>query len=221
MQQLNNISPDWKGSTRFERRFIQRILKHEGTGKAIVVFSRECDRLTDYWYWFLLGTLWVSYSGWSDLALWRRLFSSKRGKRSTSLMKPDEYAIFQSLPPVVTAYRAHRPNEQIWFSYTLNPTIAARFALERGVKEVSAYTIPREEVLALFLRRGEAELLVLDQTKATHCHPIDVVVNPVRDGTSRGSACRTRAGEDARSCVETSATPDRTTDCWRGTYRAD
>lgn len=178
MMQLQNISPDWQGSTRSERRIIQRIMEREGTAKAIVCFSKHCDRLSNYWYWYTLGTLWVNYSGWSELALWKRLFSSSRPNKQTSLMKPDEYAIYQRLPELIRAYRAHRPGETDWIAYTLDPQIAARFAVERGVSEVTEYVIPRNEVLALFLRRGERELLVLNKGSVLRSEAI-AVITPV------------------------------------------
>lgn len=174
--QPQNISPDWKGSTRSERRIAEQLIKHEGTEKAIVCFSKSCNRLSDYWYWYLLGTLWVSYSGWSDLKLWKRLFSSDRPNKHTSLMKPDEYAMFQCLPQLVTAYRAHRPNETDWIAYTLNPKTAARFAVERGVEEIVKYTIPKDKISALFLRRGECEVLVLDKASAQSIEAVQVIV---------------------------------------------
>lgn len=172
---LENISSDWQGSTRFERRFIQELLKREGTGRAIVYFSKGCSRLSDYWYWFVLGTLWVNYSGWSDSNLWKRLFSSTRSKKHTSLMKPDECTIFQQLPESFRAYRAHRPGEADWIAYTLDPQIAARFATERGVNEVAEYLIPKSEVLALFLRRREREIIVLDRSKVQKLKTIQVL----------------------------------------------
>lgn len=193
---LENISSDWKGSTRFERRFIQRLIEREGTGRAIVYFSQHCDRLDNYWYWFVLGTLWVNYSGWSDLDLWKRLFSSKRPNRETSLMKPNELIAFRRLPETVRAYRAHRSNECDWIAYTLDPKIAARFAAERGVDRVTEYAIPKAEILALFLRRGEVEILVINKTKACR---LDVIqydryavhsgkVVPVKYGTQAQDA---------------------------------
>lgn len=172
---LQNVSSDWKGSTRSERRIIRQILEREGTGHAIVYFSKHCDRLSDYWYWYILGTLWVSYSGFSDLNLWKRLLGRDRSNRQTSLMKPDEYAVFCHLPETVKAYRAHRPNEADWISYTLDPQIAAKFAIQRDVDEVVEYRIPKAEILALFLRRGEKELIVLEKNKAEKLRVISVV----------------------------------------------
>jgi len=171
----SNISPDWKGSTREERRVLQGVLDREATPAAIRYFSKHCSRLGDYWYWYTLSTLWVSYSGHSDLNLWKRLLSSSRKGRETSLMKPDELKAYQALPDVVMAYRAHRDGEKDWISFTLNPVTAARFAAERGVTEVSEWQIFKRDILALFLRRGEGELIVLDHKKATKVRMLPVV----------------------------------------------
>lgn len=173
---LHNISPDWQGSTDEEQRIIQRILKFAETPRAITEFDRKAHRLSDYWYWFTLSTLWVSYTGWSALDTWRKLLSSDRANRATSLMKPDEYRCFQALPDEVTVYRAHRPGETDWIAYTLNPQIAARFARERGVSQITEYTLPRTAILALFLRRGEYEVLSLDRAAARKARDVLVIL---------------------------------------------
>lgn len=90
-------------------------------------------------------------------------------------MKRDEYATFLQLPETLKIYRAHRPAEADWIAYTLDPKIAARFAVERGVDEIVEYLAPKSEVLALFLRRGEAEILVLDKRKVERSMVIEVV----------------------------------------------
>ncbi len=59
---------------------IQKLLPYEGTPLAIVKFKEVCNDLSDYAYWFMLSTLWVSYSGFSELELWKELFSSNRGE---------------------------------------------------------------------------------------------------------------------------------------------
>lgn len=160
-----NISPDWIGSTRKERRIIQSILKREATPAAITYFEKHCSELGDYWYWFILSTLWVSYTGWSDLNLWRKLFSSNRPNRMTSIMKPDELSEFNAMPDTIIGLRAHREDETDWISYTLSPERVSMFAKQRGVKKVTPYEIQKKDVLAYFTRRGEFELIVLNKSK--------------------------------------------------------
>jgi hypothetical protein len=91
-------------------------------------------------------------------------------------MKPSEYRVLMAGPDELTVYRAHRPKETDWIAYTLDPQIAAsRFAQQRGVDEVKAYRVRREDVLALFLRRGEKEVLVLDKSRAELITTLEVI----------------------------------------------
>jgi len=170
----HDVSPDFTPSV-IDRRVITMLLRHEATPRAIRKFAKLHRDMTDYGYWFTLGTLWVSYTGHSDIALWRRLLSSPRPNRATSLMKPSELAAFTDLPNTLTVYRAHRPNETDWLATTLVPAIAARFARERNVSQVAQYTVPKADALCLFLRRKEHEILLLDRSKVTLTKEIPVV----------------------------------------------
>lgn len=165
MSVMNDISPNFKPNV-LDAQIAAELLKHEGTPRAITRFAELHEHLTDYAYWFLLGTQWVSYSGWSDLNLWKRLFRSCRPKRASSIMKPSELIEFNKLPKWITAYRAHRLGETDWISYTLGREIAERFARERGVSEIVAYELQKKDCIALFLRRDEQEIIMLDPAKA-------------------------------------------------------
>lgn len=149
-----------------------QLIAREGMPEAITYFAEHCGSLTDYGYWFMLGTLWVTYTGFSDLRLWKELFSAERRHREACIMKPSELRLYKMLPYYVTAYRAHRAGETDWISYTLDLDKAKQFANCRDVHEVKEYRIRKRDVLAYFTRRGENELLVLDKEKpeyiATH-----------------------------------------------------
>lgn len=173
---FTDISPDFRWDKK-DLQTIKKILPHEATPEAIKLFSRYCYRLTDYGYWFLLSTLWVSYCGWSDLEEWKRLFSSTRANRETSIMKPSELEVWRSLGEPMTLFRAHRPEETDWISYSLFPQEAAKFARRRGVDRVSEYRVAKADALCFFMRRGEFEVLVLDRMKAELIREIPVVVS--------------------------------------------
>lgn len=175
----DDISPDFVPNVR-DSQILRYLLQFKETPEAIKQFAKVCNLLTDYSYWFMFGTLWVSYSGWSDLKLWKRLYKGIRSNRSTSLMKPSEFAVLRSLPDVITAYRAHREGEKDWISYTLSPQIAARFARERGVLVITEYQLRKRDVMALFLRRGEQELIMLSPARATKVGEIQVVLEEVQ-----------------------------------------
>lgn len=155
-----DISPDFIWNAE-DASIFEQLLWREGSPSAIQFFARHQRRLTHYGYWFGLGTLWVHYTGFSDLTLWRRLFSSDRPHRETSLMKPSELVAFRALPDRMTVYRARRPGETDWINYTLDRRIAERLATARH-GPIKQYWVQRRNVLALFLRRGELEILVLN-----------------------------------------------------------
>lgn len=144
---------------------IRNLLPYEGTPMAITKFKEYCNELSDYAYWFMLSTLWVSYSGFSDLELWKELFSSNRPNKSISLMKPDELSALRKLPNKIIVYRAHRQKETDWIAYTLDKNIADRFARERGTSEITAYKVKKIDILAYFTRRGEQEIIVINKSK--------------------------------------------------------
>lgn len=163
-----DISPDFVWNAE-DARIAAQLVDREATPQAIRFFARHHRHLSDYGYWFLLGSLWVSYSGWSDLALWRRLLSSDRPNRPTSLMKPSEWRAFQALPAILTVYRAHRPSETDWIAYTLDRRVAERLATARR-GPIRTYQVAKTDVVALFLRRGEQEVLVLEPRCTTPVH---------------------------------------------------
>lgn len=155
----HDISPDFKGPNRMDSQVLERLLRYEGQPRAIRVFSNECHKLSDYAYWHALGTL----------------FSSARPNRDSSLMKPSELRVWKVLPPTLTVYRAHRPGETDWLSYTLSAEKAAWFAWKRGVDQFTEYSLPWSAAICLFLRRGEFEVLALDPASATSLRTIGVV----------------------------------------------
>lgn len=162
MNVLNDVSKHFKYNY-YDASVGKGIVEHEGTSEAISYFAEKSEKLTDYGYWFYLSTCWVSYTGYSDLNLWKRLFSSDRPKRKECIMKPSEVKAYNALPYFVTIYRAHRTDESDWIAYTLDIDIAKRFARERNVQSISVYKVKKQHILALFTRRGEEEVIVLNK----------------------------------------------------------
>lgn len=160
-----DVSTAYKFTPR-DKELVELIMPHEATPQAIIIFNNHKKEFSNYAYWFVLSTLWVSYTGYSDLNLWRELFSSTRPNKAISLMKPSELKELAKLPNKLIVYRAHRDNETDNIAYTLDYQTAQRFARERHVDEVKAYRVKKRDVLALFLRRGESEIIVLDKSKA-------------------------------------------------------
>ncbi|MBM7580040.1 hypothetical protein [Jeotgalibacillus terrae] len=83
-------SPLARQTTKYDRKVAEEIIEREGTREAILYFEKKASKLSDYAYWFYLSTCWVSYTGWSDLQKWKKLFNSKRPDRMKAIMKPFE-----------------------------------------------------------------------------------------------------------------------------------
>lgn len=172
---MTDVSPDFIPN-KLDAALIYEVVRHWETPRAIRYFHNRHQMLSDYAFWYLLGTLWVSYSGQSELALWRRHLSSARPKRESSLMKPSELAIFRQLPETLRLFRAHRPGATDWLAYTLDPQKAGLFARQRDVSSVTEYSCRRENALCLFTRRGESEILVLDRAHVAPVRTLEVVM---------------------------------------------
>ena len=173
--EYTDVSPDFRWN-KSDLQTIKKIMPHEATPEAVKVFSRYAYRLTDYGYWFLLSTLWVSDPRGGDLDEWRSLFLSPRSNRETSIMKPSELKVWRLMDNDLMLYRAHKPAENDWISYSILGEKAAEFACRYGVDKVSEYRVAKEDVLCLFLRGGEFEVLVLDRSKVEFIRDIPVVV---------------------------------------------
>lgn len=159
----------------YDQNIAKELIKREGTPEAIKYFSQNCDKLTNYGYWFFLSTLWVSYSEKSDIELWKKLFLSNRPQKLKSIMKPSELKEYEHLPYFITIYRAKRQGEKKYIAYTLDLKIAKRFAKERNVSKITKYEVKKKDVLALFLRRGEKEIIVLDESKPQFIEEIEII----------------------------------------------
>ena len=63
---LEDISPNFVYNEP-DAIIVHDILRFEKTPFAIEYFAQNYKRLSDYAYWFTLGTLWVSYPWQTDL----------------------------------------------------------------------------------------------------------------------------------------------------------
>lgn len=163
-----NVSPLFKPN-RKDAQILSILLRFEKMPHAVVMLDRVKHELSPYAYWFALGTFWVSYSGWSDLDLWKRLFALNRMKmdKRRCLMKPAEWERFVAMSSKILAFRCHRKGEQDWIAYTISRAVVERLHWQRGPEiRIAAYEIQKQDVIAFFDRRGEEEVIVLDKSKA-------------------------------------------------------
>lgn len=159
-----------------DARIAEKIIKYDGTPQALECFKQHCDQLTDYSYWFMLSTLWVSGLDKENIAVWRELFKSRRPNKQVSLMKPDEFKAYRSLPSKVIVYRAVKACAPEGIAYTLDINVAKEFALRKGADQICEYRVKKRDILALFLRRQEQEVIILDPSVLKLKATIDVII---------------------------------------------
>lgn len=163
---MQDISPDFKYVTPTEQKIIQKIIKLNDDRKKLNHFIKYKHKMSDYCYWFILSTIWVDGTEKTDLKRWRALFSTNRKSRASSLMKPSELDAFNKLEDKLIVYRAQSPTEEDRLAYTLSIKQAASFSILKETNEITSYEVKKEDLLCLFLRRGEDEIIILDPSKA-------------------------------------------------------
>ena len=122
------------------------------------------DEIDDNTYWSLASDVWIdTENAWQNIGSWTELFGSDRASQH-SLMNEEELQLFTSLPDTLTIYRGCRKdvNEE-GLSWTLDRSRAQWFADRHGHDDRTLLTreINKSEVIAVFTRRGEEEVIVL------------------------------------------------------------
>ena len=150
---------------------VKRALKEKAWNRFIFLHERPYrlqafleiqDQLTDTQYWRLLADSWIdTENAWQNRGKWRKLFDSKR-PHSHYLMDETEDNAMNTLPEMVTIYRGSSANNEKGLSWTLSKDkaefFAQRFAQKRG--KVYEQEVRKDQILALFLGRGESEVIL-------------------------------------------------------------
>ena len=161
----DNISPHHLDWSRMDEAVLEEIIAASelSPGTTLDIFIKYNSRLSHYGYWYMLGLLWNSFAGPRNdegrLNEWMKLFGHNRPKRNACLMKPDEATQLRNLPKKVKVYWDSKRKTGI--SYRIEK---ATLPVEPfNPKDYEAYAeIDRENIIALFNRRGETELIILN-----------------------------------------------------------
>ena len=162
--QLHNISADFERNER-DSRLLKKLLRLDSPQRMLKEFDLIKSKLSDYCFWYMLGTLYIADTTNTDIRIWKKLFNSDRPRKATSLMKPDEYAAFLKLPDEIIVYRAANDGESQGLSYSLSLDVAKNMAILKNASHIKAYKVHKRYITALFLRRKESEVLVAEPDK--------------------------------------------------------
>jgi hypothetical protein len=168
-----DISTAFK-SNEGDRKIASTFLLYHTPKEQIAYFKEKSSAMSDSFYWFCLSTLWVDDPNGADIATWKQMFSVRRSNKEISLMKPSELKALKSLPNKITVYRAQKSDELDWISYTTSLKVLLQFARINRSTRIIRGTVKKRDITALFTRRDESEVLILDKKVIRNIENINV-----------------------------------------------
>lgn len=147
------------GAARLERDWHQLVWLHERPFRFDALFSIK-DLITDAVYWDLVKSVWIdSENIYENLRGWEVMLASDRPGRE-QMMTEDERAFVSDLPAKVRLYRGHQALNRNGLSYTLSVDKAKWFAKRFGPGDVRVRSVAKEDIVAYFNTRSEAEIVI-------------------------------------------------------------
>jgi hypothetical protein len=145
-----------------EKNWDRYVFLHERPHR-IHAFQTIMRHFTNAEYWRIFGEVWTDTENlWQNKADFKRLLNSKRPNRE-AMMTEEEIEYMDKLPHEFTVYRGCRKNlNENGMSWTLDYDKAQWFMnrLNRfGDGKILEATIPKHEIYAVFLGRGETEVV--------------------------------------------------------------
>ena len=138
---------------------------HARTHRANAFSSIAC-KLSDADYWRILADVWIDTENADECwNVWTQLVGKKTSRRPgiEYMMLQDEQQALKDLPEIITVYRGHvgRPSRFRDFSWTTDVSVARWFANRFSADgHVLVGTVQKSDVLALFLRRNDNQIMV-------------------------------------------------------------
>lgn len=143
----------------------EALLLHVTRPYRSIFFDMFADKMSDQEYWRLAGRLWIDQENPEDFPdEWKARFTAERPEKH-HIMTESEREAFDALPDTFTIYRGGPEAKRDVLSWTTDLKTARWFADRyKGGHPVWRSTIAKTDALALWLGRGESEVVVLDHT---------------------------------------------------------
>lgn len=158
------------------RRFIKTLIKNSTMQEILLMINYQyaltyikycADCLNDKELGEALGFIWDSIENISgDVNVFsKELVKMFKRADKYSLMSPEDYAVYESLPDEIVVYRGVTDYNKKYtkaMSWTLDKEKAKWFAdrYQTGIGEVWEKTVPKKKVLAYFGGRDESEVVI-------------------------------------------------------------
>lgn len=148
-----------------KREYLRYIFLHERPYR-LEAFMEYAIEMSDHEYWKNLSDIWIDTENmWQNRDEWVEVLNCKRGSRA-SIMDHEDDRAFMDLPDQVTIYRGCVTGlNENGLSWTLDKERAQWFStrlnrLRGGQAKVLEKTVHKSEILAVFVGRGEAEVVL-------------------------------------------------------------
>lgn len=125
------------------------------------IFFRKAHLLPNPSYWELLRTVWVTAGKTENVAEFIPFFKSARPSRSW-FMTPEDAETLEGMSFPITVYRAYDSEPDPGISWTLDKEWCEGYAATHG-RKVKIRVVSREEIFAYVSRRGEEEIIILQE----------------------------------------------------------
>ena len=136
------------------------------TEKVIDIFRHKAKLLSNPRYWELMRTVWIAAGSTETAQMFRTMMKSQRPCRKWFMTPEDENALDRMLFPL-TVWRAYDPRYEMepggdpGISWTLDKEWCENYADAKG-RVIKKREVERDDVFAYISRRGEEEIIILD-----------------------------------------------------------
>lgn len=127
--------------------------------KALSIYLKEKNNLSDERYWEVLRTVWVIAGSLKSLNVFRELMLSSRPQRYY-FSTPEEAEKLRNMPQFITVYRAGSINDG-GISWTLSQEYAEQYLKDYQKEKVLTLTVPKSRVFAYIERNLEQEIILI------------------------------------------------------------
>lgn len=134
--------------------------KDGSADKALQIFLKEKNNLSDERYWELLRSVWIIAGSSANYDLFRELMLARRKQRHY-FSSPEEWKKLREMPEEFTIYRAAFSENDGGLSWTLSEEYAKHYQKEFDRPLIITAIVRREHVFAYINRNLEDEIVLI------------------------------------------------------------
>lgn len=156
--------------SRITKRMIDLVDVERDYEKAVSVFIRRSEKLSDQAYWEMLRALWIACGERENYSTFKALFRANRGDRHY-LMTDLDWRLYRSLPDSLVVYRAVHGDSDDGLSWSTSREFVESYAESKG-RDVASKRVNKIDIFAYFNSRRENEIILIESLSVS---PLDQI----------------------------------------------